>query len=173
MALEFDHGGQQRPDPTVAQPDQPIATRDIGLELDPGGGDATLLGRHLALGDLPVMRFDGRQLRAQHVGDLSPALACIEVPGECHQIPPIAVLHEELRGAIDVALFQCVTEIRQDLRDGILCSCIEHPFLPLRSVALDRKMTHIGGPVEKWLMGAVGRSHTPASGLTAGHAADI
>src|SRR5580704_655083 len=44
VALELYGGGQKRPDLAVLEPDEPIATRDIGLEREPACRDAAFVG---------------------------------------------------------------------------------------------------------------------------------
>ncbi len=126
--LEFDERGQQRPDPAVAQPDQPVAAPDPGLEADPGGGHTPLFRRDLALGDAPARRCRALELMAQHVGDLGAALHGLDVPGEGDEVAPVAVLREHLRGAVDVPGLEGRTERIQKLGDLIACRCVEHVF---------------------------------------------
>jgi len=55
------------------------------------------------MGHLPVRRFGGRQLMAQHVGHFGAALRRLDVPGEGHKIAPMTVVQEHRCGAVDAA----------------------------------------------------------------------
>jgi hypothetical protein len=63
MTLQLDHRGEQGPDQAVLDTDKAEAARHGGLELDPGGGDAAVLARFLAVGDLPARRIRKIELR--------------------------------------------------------------------------------------------------------------
>ncbi len=111
--LELRHRRQQGPDLAVLQPDQAIAARDLRLELDPGGDDATLLGRNLAFGQLPMAGLGRVELMPQHILDLVLALHRLEVPGEGHEVAPIAVVQKHLPRRGDVAALERLSEIVQ------------------------------------------------------------
>src|SRR5690606_37038900 len=63
VALELLHGGQERPDPAVAQPDKAVAPGHPGLEGDPCGDDAVLFGGNFVPGQFPAGRLHRSKLR--------------------------------------------------------------------------------------------------------------
>ncbi len=98
LALQLDHRRQQRPYLAVLQPDEPISARDLGLERDPGLGDAAGFGRGLPLGDFPVARLHAHEARAEHVADLVAAFHRLDVPGERDEVAPVAFRSERFHG---------------------------------------------------------------------------
>ena len=191
VALELVQGGQQRPGPGVVavalEPELPAPAPDRGLELDPRLGDAVRGGRLLAFGDRPVARTDLGQLRLEHRGDLGPALAGLEVPGEGDEVAPVGVLAEQLRGRLRVTGAQRAVEGREPGLDGRAGRCrfhrCRHGVLPRsargdagrhrQSIALRRSRPGTShctpGPRGK----TVRSGRTPARSRTPGHGGTI
>ncbi len=102
-ALQFTHGGEQGPDLAVADADEAHAARHLRFHRDPALQHATGLAGVFAVGDADGDRLHGAQLGGQHGGDLFAAFQGFQVPGKQHQVAPVAVLFEQLRGARAVA----------------------------------------------------------------------
>jgi len=119
VALQLAHGGQQRPAQAVLQTHITLAAGDVGFQADPAFehavGQACFAFEH-AVGqacfafELPVVRPGGFQAAFQHVANVGLAFEGDQVPAEQHQVTPVAVVGEQLKRAIDVALRQALAE---------------------------------------------------------------
>ena len=108
VAFELVERGEQRPGLALLEAQMPAAAADLGLERDPGLGDAVgLRGR---LGDVEAVgaRLLGRVL--DQVGDALPPLHGLEVPREGDEVAPVAVGGEERRGRRRVAVGERLLE---------------------------------------------------------------
>lgn len=94
VAHDILRGGQQRPAALIVQPYVAAAMHRVGFKRHPGFGDAASFGRVAV--DPPVARVDMGQGGGGHVGDGIAPLHGFDVPGEGHQIAPIAVFGEQV-----------------------------------------------------------------------------
>ncbi|MCY1209700.1 hypothetical protein D9M72_213620 [compost metagenome] len=106
VALEFGHGGQQRPDLAVLDADVAVAAGQVGLDLDPALQQAAVVGHGLLGVAAEAHRLHLRQLAPQHVADLALPFQGAQVPGEQHQVAPIAFVLEQSGDGIDVLVAQ-------------------------------------------------------------------
>ena len=113
VALELVQRGQQRPRLAVAQPQQPAAAADRGLEADPRRRDA--VGGVRRLGRVPVARLRVPEREVEHVADLVRALDGLDVPRERDQVAPERLVVEQRGGGFAVARGQGVVELGQPL----------------------------------------------------------
>ena len=126
MALELDHGGEQRPDLAVLQPDVAEAARHRRLEADPAVEHAVAFGGVLALGDRPVRRFGLGQLADQHVAHLVAAFHRLDVPGEGDEIAPKTILLKAGDGLVDIAGGECRAEAIEQVGKLLVGGLVEH-----------------------------------------------
>ncbi len=119
MPLQLRHGGQQRPDAAVAHADVAIAAGAVGLDLDPALQQAVVVRHGLLRVQVEPHRLDLFQLVPQHVADLVAPLQGAQVPGEQHQVAPIAFVLEQRGDGIDVLVAQRgVQASQQGLQGG-------------------------------------------------------
>jgi hypothetical protein len=76
--------------------DETVAARNAGLERDPRLREPIRFGFGLTGCDAEIRGIGGIQLRLQHRGDLFAAFHGLDVPGETHEIAPVAVRLEQL-----------------------------------------------------------------------------
>jgi hypothetical protein len=117
MPGELLQGRQQRPALPARQPEVAVAAAHGGLEVDPRLGHAARLGGLLARRDPPAVRRHPRQHRLEHRRDLVAAFHRLDVPGECHQVTPVAFRREQGRRGRRIAGRQRVPEGREPGRD--------------------------------------------------------
>ena len=115
----------------VLNADEAVASRDLGLERNPGFEDAVRLGRDLALGDAPVARLHALEAMGQHVADLIAPFHRLDVPGERDEIAPIAVLAEHGDRGVDIAGGQRGVELAEKGGHPSIGRCVEHHVLPM------------------------------------------
>ena len=108
VPLQLAHGGQQCPAQAVLQPYITLAAGNIGFQADPAFEHAA--GQARFAFELPVVRLGGLQAAFQHVANVGLAFEGDQVPAEQHQVTPVAVVGEQLKRAIDVALRQALAE---------------------------------------------------------------
>src|SRR5678815_4343798 len=113
-ALQLGHRGQERPGFAGDQPHMTVAARHASLEADPALGYAAGLGA-LAL-ELPGRRLSWEHRALDHLAHLGVALGGGDVPGERHQVAPVAVVAEQGRGGRGVAAVECPTKCGQPVR---------------------------------------------------------
>ena len=130
-AFELGHGGQQRPglialgrglEPQVTTP-----ARDTGFKGEPG------IDHPIGLGGLAferkVRRLHIGQPRLQHGLDGTLTFLGANVPGERHQIPPVAVGVKQGRGLCRLALAQGILKARQPILRPLRGGLVTHGFL--------------------------------------------
>jgi hypothetical protein len=88
-AFELDHGGQQGPGLVSFQAQVAAPARDFGFEAEPGLGHAIGFGG-LAF-KLEVRRAGLGLARGEHLAHGAVAFLGADVPGEGHQVAPVAV----------------------------------------------------------------------------------
>ena len=130
VSLEFAHGRQQRPDPTVFQAHVAKATRDLRFELYPALYNSICFGSVLSVRNLPVRRLRIGEPRLEHVANLFLALHCLDVPGEGHEVAPVAVRLKEIDGAFHLASGQRFVERVEQIRHFSVRGFVEHDVLP-------------------------------------------
>ena len=126
MALQFDHGGEQRPDLAVLQPDMAEAAGNAGFEADPAFQEPVGFSCVFTLGDPPVRRFRLRQLAHQHGAHLVAAFHGLDVPGEGHQVAPVAILLKTRDRTVDVAGGKCRAEAVEQVGKLLVGGFVEH-----------------------------------------------
>src|SRR3954454_20803889 len=111
MALELVQSGEQRPRLAVLEAQVPAAAPDLGLELDPRLGDA--VGGRGRLGRTPAAGLRVAERGVEHRPDAVPALDRLDVPRECDEVAPVAVVAEQIGRGGGVALCQRILEARE------------------------------------------------------------
>ena len=91
--LELGHRRQQRERLAVHEPQVAVAAGIGRLEVDPRLHGSLGLGGRLGQG--PPLGLHAFQRRLEHVGDLVAALHGPDVPGEGHEVAPVALVREE------------------------------------------------------------------------------
>src|SRR6202043_492746 len=100
---EFAHGRQQRPYSAVLQAHVAKATGDSGFELYPALCNSIRFRSVLTVRNLPFRRLRIGEPRLEHVANLFLALHCLDVPGESHEVAPVAVRLKEINGVFYLA----------------------------------------------------------------------
>ena len=117
MALEFNHGGEQRPCLAIFQPHQPAPARRCCFKREPRLRHG-LITRSLAF-QFEVGGFHGFQGRLQHVGDLLLALNGFDIPCIGHQIAPVTLLVKQCERGGNIAVFLRGFEIIEPGRGAV------------------------------------------------------
>ena len=113
---QFLQCGQQCPATPLHEPQVSPTTPGGGHEVEPC---LCVLGRaRCGLGELPIVRIDRRQLGLEHRRDLIDAFERLEVPRECHEVTPVAVLGEEFTQRVLVVRTECPVEGGEPHLDG-------------------------------------------------------
>src|SRR3954447_6716550 len=89
----------------------PAAAPPLGLDLDPRLGAA--VGGRGRLGRTPAAGLRVAERGVEHRPDAVPALDRLEVPGECDEVAPVAVVAEQIGRGGGVALCQRILEARE------------------------------------------------------------
>ena len=171
-AFQLVHRGQQGPGASVLQTYDATPPRDLGLKPKPGF-DHAIDRRRFAV-DLPVRRRCGFEVRGEHRRDFRCALERLDVPSECDQIPPVALLAEQRRGGADIARSKRRIEFREPgfrLRPGIgmirhpvlLSSPFRRPMLALERLHRPRRIGRIAFAVCRSIMRGKSSSATPSA----------
>src|SRR6266436_5643298 len=133
VPLEFAHGRQQRPYPAVLQADVPKAVRNLGFELYPALYSSIRFRSVLTVGNFPVRGLGIGEPRLEHVANLFLALHCLDVPGEGHEVAPVAVRLKQIDGMFHFASGERLVERVEQLRHFSVRGLVEHvDVLPLR-----------------------------------------
>ena len=130
VALQLCHRRQQRPGLAADQPHVTTAARHVGLEADPAFCHAAGLAG-LAL-ELPGRGLGGDHRLLDHLAHVGVALGGGDVPGERHQVAPVAVGAEQIRSALGVAALERRTECGQPFRHLLCRRLLVHRFSPTR-----------------------------------------
>ena len=113
-ALQLGHGREQRPSLAADEAKMAVASGHAGLEADPAFSHAAALAG-FAL-QLPGEGLSGNHSALNHVAYVCVTLGSGDVPGERHQIAPVAVGAEERRGGRHIAALECRVERGQPFR---------------------------------------------------------
>src|SRR5262245_15740048 len=126
VPLEFAHGRQQRPDQTALQANVAEAASDFGIELNPTFNNPVGFGSALTVGNSPVRRLRCRQARLEHVANLVLTLHRLDVPGEGHEVPPIAIRLKEIDGTLHVSSGQRLVQRIEQIGNLPVRGFVEH-----------------------------------------------
>src|SRR3981081_23936 len=130
VPLEFAHGRHQRPYPAVLQTHMAKAAGDAGFELYPALCNSIRFGSVLTVRNFPVRRIRIGEPGLEHVANLFLALHCLDVPGEGHEVAPVAVRLKESDGAFPLAGGERLVERIEQIRDFPVRGFVEHDVLP-------------------------------------------
>src|SRR3984893_5755038 len=130
VPLEFAHGRQQRPYSAVLQAHMAKAAGDLGFELYPALCNSIRFRSVLTVRNFPVRRLRIGELRLEHVANLVLALHCLDVPGEGHEVAPVAVRLKEIDGLFHLASGQRLIERVEQIRHFPVRGFVEHDVLP-------------------------------------------
>src|SRR6266481_3519129 len=131
VSLKLAHGRQQRPDPAVLQAQMAKAACDSGFELYPALRNSIRFRSVLTIGNFPVRWLRIGEPRLEHVANLFLALHGLDVPGEGHEVAPVAVCLKEVDNASHLASGQCLVERIEKIRYFSVWGVVEHDdFLP-------------------------------------------
>ena len=89
----------------------PVTAGGSGFEFEPALGNAVVFARHFLFILAKTGGSDRSQLMREHVPDLVAALQCPQVPGEGHQIPPVAIGLKQVHDGVDITFFQGLPEL--------------------------------------------------------------
>src|ERR1700676_1704218 len=126
VPLEFAHGREQRPYPAFLQAHMAKAAGDLGFELYPALCNSIRFRSVLTVGNLPVRRVRIGEPRLEHVANLFLALHCLDVPGEGHEVTPVAVRLKEIAGLFHLASGQRLIERVEQIRYFSVRGLLEH-----------------------------------------------
>src|ERR1700682_4070696 len=126
VSLEFAHGRQQRPYPAVLQAHVAKAAGDPGFELYPALCNSIRFRSVLTVRNFPVRRLRIGEPRLEHVANLSVALHRLDVPGEAHEVAPVAVRLKEIDGVFHLASGQRLVERVEQIRHFSVRGLVEH-----------------------------------------------
>src|ERR1700726_1377082 len=130
VPLELAHGRQQRPDPAVLQAQMAKAACDPGFELYPALRNSIRFRSVLTVGNFPFRRLRISEPRLEHVANLFLAFHCLDVPGEGHEVAPVAVRLKEINGVFHLAGGQRLVERVEKVRYFSVRGFVEHDDPP-------------------------------------------
>src|SRR3981081_459778 len=130
VPLEFAHGREQRPYPPVLQAQMAKAAGDLGFELYPALCNSIRFRSALPVRNFPVRRLRIGEPRLEHVANLVLALHCLDVPGEGHEVAPVAVRLKEIDGLFHLASGQRLIKRVEKIRHFPVRGFVEHDVLP-------------------------------------------
>src|ERR1700730_3408414 len=130
VPLELAHGRQQRPYSAVLQAHVAKATGDSGFELYPALCNSIRFRSVLTVRNLPFRRLRIGKPRLEHVANLFLALHRLDVPGESHEVAPVAVRLKEINGVFYLTSGQRLVERIEQIRHFSVRGFVEHDDCP-------------------------------------------
>ena len=116
VSLQLHQRSEQREALVSEQANLPVAPADCGFEVEPAVGDTS---RFVGLTNQMKARRSGLgKAMLKHVAHTGVAFDRHNIPGERHQIAPVALGREHRDGGVDVARFEGVTELGQPSGKG-------------------------------------------------------
>src|ERR1700738_3913229 len=127
---EFAHGRQQRPYTAVLQTHVAEAAGDPGFELYPALCNSIRFRSVLSVRNFPVRGLGIGEPRLEHIANLFLALHRLDVPGEGHEVAPVAVRLKEIDGVFHLAGGERLVERVEKIRHFPVRGFVEHDVLP-------------------------------------------